>query len=170
MSFRILGLSPEAFAPLFLLDDAALGALGVRRFVADEPHSAPCRITLEDAEPGERLLLMNHQHQPADSPFRASGPIFVREKGTAGFDAEGIVPDALHRRMLSVRAYDAQAMMVRGQLVPGADVGALLEEWLAEPEVEEVHLHYAARGCYAARAVRSQAASPPPAEEGKPSS
>ena len=154
MTFRIVGLSPEPFAPLLDLDDDALLSRGVHRFVAEEPHSAPCRVSLEDAEPGERLLLLNHEHQPAASPFRASGPIFVREKAVAAFDATDVVPDALRRRTLSARAYDGAAMMVKGQVVAGAEVGTLLTDWLADPAVTEVHLHYAARGCFAARALR----------------
>lgn len=155
MSFRILGLSPEPFTPLFALGEEALLARGVHRFLADEPYSAPCRITLEDAEPGERLLLLNHEHQPARSPFRASGPIFVREQAAAAFDAADVVPGALQRRTLSVRAYDASAMMVRGQVVAGAELAGLLQDWLEDEAVDEIHLHYAARGCYAARAIRS---------------
>ena len=155
MSFRILGLLPEPFAPLFGLDDEALLARGGHRFVADEPHSAPCRITLEDAEPGERLLLLNHEHQPAASPFRSSGPVFVRELAGVRFDAADVVPVALRRRALSARAYDASAMMVKGEIVPGGEVAGLLEDWFQDEAVEEVHLHYAARGCYAARAIRA---------------
>ena len=154
MTFRILGLEPEAFAPLFDLDDETLLARGVHRFIADEPHAAPCRITLEDAEPGERLLLLNYRHQPAVSPFRASGPIFVRESARRAFDERGRMPPALERRTLSVRAYDGQAMMVKGQVVAGAEAGGLLETWFQDPAVAEIHLHYAARGCFAARAVR----------------
>ena len=155
MTFRILGLEPEPFAPLFDLDDEALLARNVHRFVADEPHSAPCRVTLDDADPGERLLLMNYQHQPAVSPFRACGPIFVRETARRRFDQPGLVPPALTRRALSVRAYDGQAMMVKGQVAAGAEVGGLLEAWFQDDEVTEIHLHYAARGCFAARVVRA---------------
>lgn len=154
MSFRILGLSPEPFAPLFALGDETLRTRGVHRFIADEPHSAPCRITLEDAEPGERLLLLNYEHQPAASPFRASGPIFVREAALAAYDATTQMPPALERRTLSARAYDRSAMMVKGQVTPGAELPALLEAWFQDEAVDQIHLHYAARGCFAARAVR----------------
>ena len=154
MTFRIIGLPPEPFAPLLALDDEALLSREVHRFIAQEPHSAPCRVSLEDAEPGERLLLLNHEHQPAACPFRASGPIFVREKAIAAFEATDVVPDALHRRTLSARAYDGAAMMVKGQVVAGAEVAVLLTDWLADSAVTEVHLHYAARGCFAARALR----------------
>lgn len=53
MPFRITGLSPESFQPLFGLSGAALAARGVIRQIADKRPGFPCRITLEDAEPGE---------------------------------------------------------------------------------------------------------------------
>ena len=52
MSFRIRGLQPNQFEPLFALDDTALEERSMRRVGIDAPHSAPCRVTLEDAAPG----------------------------------------------------------------------------------------------------------------------
>ena len=46
MNFRILGLDPAPFAPLYGLSDAALAAQGVQRIAVTEPHSAPDRIEL----------------------------------------------------------------------------------------------------------------------------
>ena len=155
MSFRIRGLAPEPFASLFALDDEVLAARGIQRFTVDQPHAAPCRISLTDAEPGEELLLLAYAHQPATSPFQASGPIFVRSGVERPFDAVDLIPDAIARRTISVRAYDADAMMIEGELVQGADLPPLLEQWLARPEVDVVHLHYARRGCYAALAERA---------------
>ena len=155
MSFRIRGLAPEPFASLFALDDEVLATRGIQRLTVDQPHSAPCRISLTDAEPGEELLLLAYAHQPATSPFQASGPIFVRSGVERPFDAVDLIPDAIARRTISVRAYDADAMMIEGELVQGADLPPLLEQWLARPEVDVVHLHYARRGCYAALAERA---------------
>ncbi len=155
MSFRIRGLEPALFASLVRMDDDALRDLGVHRFTADEPGSAPCRISLRDAAPGESLLLLSFEHQPAASPFRASGPIFVREAADRRFECVDRIPDAPAARTISARAYDGQAMMVEGELVPGADLAALLDDWFRRPEVDVVHLHYARRGCYAALAERA---------------
>jgi hypothetical protein len=154
MSFRIRGLSPDAFAPLFVLDEAQLAERHIQSVVADEPHSAPCRISLEDAEPGERLLLLSHEHQPGPSPYRQSGPIYVREQAREAFDGVDQIPAAIARRTISARAYDRQAMMLEGEVIAGAELPGLLEAWLARPEVDVVHLHYARRGCYAARVER----------------
>ena len=122
---------------------------------ADAPHSAPCRVTLEDAEPGERLLLLSWEHQGASTPFRQSGPIFVREGAVRACEMVDHVPDAFARRTLSARAYDQDGMMIEGELVDGPDLAGLLEAWLARPEVDVVHLHYARRGCYAGLAERA---------------
>lgn len=156
MSFRIHGLPLAPFRPLFDLDDAALLALGARRMVADAPHAAPCRVSLADATPGERLILLNHRHLDAPaSPYRSEGPIFVREAAVEAAPAPGEVPDMLGRRLLSARAYDADGMMTDADVVEGRDLAGRLEAWLADPAVATVHLHTARRGCFMAEAKRA---------------
>ena len=154
MSFRIRGLSPETFAPLFDLSDGERAARTIQTLIADEPHSAPCRVSLKDAEPGERLILLSYQHQAAASPFRASGPIFVREAAHEAVAMIDEIPDAIARRTISVRAYDADAMMVEGVLSEGAELAPLLNQLIERPDVDVIHLHYARRGCYAALVER----------------
>src|SRR5215813_8669360 len=107
MSFRAVGLDLSQFEPLFALDNAALAARGMRRMTADAKPGFPCRVSLEDAEPGERLILLPFEHQDADSPYRSSGAIFVRERAAQAFDQVGVVPPVLRGRMLSLRGYDA---------------------------------------------------------------
>lgn len=68
MSFKITGLPVETFRPLFGLPDAELAARGVVRYRADSPVGFPCRITLRDAQVGQTLLLLNYEHQSADTP------------------------------------------------------------------------------------------------------
>lgn len=155
MGFRISGLPVSEFAPLFGLDKAALAARGVERVTIDQPHAAPCRITLTDAEPGETVLLLNYEHQPADTPYRSRHAIFVREAAEAAFDGVDVVPDAIRRRLLSVRAFDAADRMVDADVVEGAALGGMLTPMLARDDVAYVHLHYARRGCFAARAERA---------------
>ncbi len=80
MNFQIVPLSLKEFLPLFELSDAELAKHRTRRVIVDANPGFPCRVSLEDAEVGERVILLNYTHQPADSPYRATGPIFVREK------------------------------------------------------------------------------------------
>ena len=79
MSFRIIGLSPAPFQHLFGLPDKALAREGVRRYIVDAKPGFPDRIEVRDLEPGETVLLLNHVHQPADTPYRSSHAIFVGE-------------------------------------------------------------------------------------------
>jgi hypothetical protein len=162
MSFRISGLPAAAFAPLHALADAELAARGMERVIADRKPGAPCRVSLEDAEPGERLLLLNWEHQPAATPYRSSHAIYVREGATEARPAVGEVPEALRIRPLSVRSFDAAGRMLDADLVDGAAVESLMERLLLDPAADYLHLHYARRGCYAARADRVGSMSPRP--------
>ncbi len=153
MSFRIQGLEPTQFAPLFALSDADLAERSMRRVTIDAPHSAPCRISLEDADPGEQVLLIPFAHHMAHSPYRASGPIYVRQGGAA-FDRIGELPPVFSGRLLSVRAYDATGMMLDAD-VADSDPRALFDAFFANPEVEYLHVHYAKRGCYSCKVERA---------------
>src|SRR5262249_56773218 len=92
------------------------GGRGARRRIADAKPGLPCRVSLTDAEPGQEVILAHFEHQPADTPFRASHAIYVRP-GEKTYDAVDEVPEQLRLRLLSVRAFAAEGMMV------GADVG-----------------------------------------------
>jgi hypothetical protein len=153
--FRITGLAVDPFRPLFRLSEQDLNARSMRRVIADEKPGFPCRVTLEDAEPGESLILLAHEHQPAHSPYRASGPIFVREAAGAAFDRTGEIPPVLRSRLLSLRAYDGEGMMIEADVVDGLRAQDLIERMFANTAVETIHAHYARRGCYACRIVRA---------------
>ena len=155
MTYQIEALPLEPFAPLFPLSDKALAAVGARRWTADAPGRAPCRVSLQDADAGERLVLVNHAHlTDPSSPYRASGPIFVRENAVRAAPEPDTVPQMLTRRPLSIRVYDGRNMMIQGEVIDGTDLDAALTRWFAEPAVDAVHIHFAPRGCYLARAVR----------------
>ena len=148
MAFRFTGLSPEPFAPLFALSDAALAAQGMRRVIADSRLGFPCRVSLEDAEVGERLILLPFEHQPAHSPYKASGPIFVRENAREAFNRSDMIPQVLHNRLLSLRGYDSDDLIVEADVVDGANVEAALARFFTREAVRYVHIHNARRGCY----------------------
>ena len=79
MTYRITGLKREPFEHLFGLGDAELAALNARRVVADKKPGFPCRITLEDANPGESLILTNYVSHDVATPYRTAYAIYVRE-------------------------------------------------------------------------------------------
>ena len=155
MSFRVSALPVAPFQPLFALGAAARRAPGAPRCVAAAQPGFPSRGSLADAAPGERLILLNFEHQPARSPYRASGPIFVREAARQAAPAIGEVPESLRLRLLSVRAYDAEDLIAEAEVAEGRDLDALIGRLFANDAVAYLHVHYARRGCYAARIDRA---------------
>lgn len=154
MSFRITGLDPAQFKTLIGAPDTELAYLGVRRVVVEAPTSAPCRISLDDAEVGETVLLFSYGHQPNPTPYQQQGPIFIRENSTR-FEGTNVMPPALVRRTLSLRAFDVGHMMVDADVVDGAKAPALISRFFENPEVSYIQAHYARRGCFAASIERA---------------
>jgi Protein of unknown function (DUF1203) len=155
MDFRIQGLSPAPFLPLYGLSDDELANHNAKRYVANITPGFPDRIELRDAEPGERLILVNHVHQPAETPYHASHAVFVLEGSEKTYDAVNEVPEVLRRRMLSIRAFDTNHWLVEGDLCDGRALEATVQRLLVKPEVAYLQAHYAKPGCYAARIQRT---------------
>ena len=107
MPFRISGLPAEPFQHLFALDDAALKRHSAVRRVA-ENSGYPCRVSLTDAKAGDEVILVNYEHQDADTPYRSRHAIYVRQ-GERRYDAVGEIPEQLRKRLLSVRAFVARS-------------------------------------------------------------
>jgi hypothetical protein len=154
MSFRISGLKFAQFAPLVGLSDVQLEARNVRRVVADRSPGFPCRVSLVDAQPGESVLLVNYEHLPVASPYRARYAIYVRENATEARVARDAIPPVLHQRLLSVRAFSAAGMLLDADIAEGAALVPAIERLLAPAQVAYLHLHNARPGCFAARVDR----------------
>ncbi|MBP6011442.1 MAG: DUF1203 domain-containing protein [Alphaproteobacteria bacterium] len=155
MNFQISGLSPAPFEHLFGLSDEELKHYNAKRYVAETKPGFPCRITLEDAEPGETLLLVPHAHQTSATAYASKGPIFVRECNRPTAKHMNEIPDQLKVRLMSLRAYDKTGMILDADMVDGKDLQPLIERFFANRDVAYVHAHFARRGCYAALIERA---------------
>ncbi|MEO0731817.1 MAG: DUF1203 domain-containing protein, partial [Bacteroidota bacterium] len=102
--FLITGIAPEHVPPAT--------ASHVRKLVADTNPGYPCRVSLKDAAIGEEILAFHYEHHAVDSPYRASGPVFVRVGAAPATPTVNEIPPILRKRSLSLRAYDTEAMMV----------------------------------------------------------
>ena len=153
-NFRIVGLPRAQFEPLFSLNDNELATQGARRMRVDAKPGFPCRVSLRDGEIGETVILLPFVHHPVDSPYYASGPIFVREKAKEVNFEVGEVPEVVSSRTMSVRAYDKNSMMVDAGIVPGSEIKAHIEKLFADPKVVYLHLHNAGAGCYSCKVER----------------
>ena len=154
MSFRITGLPAAPFANLFLLSDTELAARGAVRKVADSKPGYPCRVSLTDAEPGQEVILTHFEHHPVDSPYRSSFAIYVRA-GEETYDAVDEIPEQLRLRLLAVRAYDGDGMLLNADVVDGRELEGAIDRAFDDGKAAYLHIHYAKPGCYAARVTRA---------------
>ncbi len=155
MTYRIQGLSPEPFRPLFGLSEAKLAEHQALRVTADKDFGFPCRITLEDAPPGETLILLNHVSQDAATPYRASHAIFVREGAAEPATYVDEAPPVFAGRTLSLRGFDAGGMMRDARLALPGEAEPAIHALFDQPGIETIHAHSATRGCFVARIERT---------------
>ncbi len=153
MTYRIAGLDPAFFAPLWALDDDALAKRGARRLTADTDRGFPCRIALEDARAGDTLLLMHHVHHDVEGPYRSAFAIFVREGAERAVYGDEC-PPCFAGRTLSLRGFDRDEALADARLAPPGEADRAIRRLLADPRIAYINVHNAAAGCFAARIER----------------
>ena len=155
MSFVISGLPIEQFRPLFAMDDNALAEKGIVRKTADVKPGYPCRISLEDAEPGDRLLLMHYESHKVQTPYRSAYAIYVNEAATEQRIVRKSIPGVLRGRPIALRSFNEDGMLINAALCLDGDVAKAIENVFETAEANYIHLHNAAHGCFAAEARRA---------------
>ncbi len=155
MSFSISGLPAEEFQPLFSLPDEELKAHGIIRKTAYVKPGFPCRITLEDAEPGETVLLLNYESHKTDSPYRSSYAIYIRENAGAPQTFTDELPPVFKGRPIALRIFDTDGNLIGADLDMTGDVSAKIERAFDNPDAAYIHAHNAMHGCFAAEIRRA---------------
>ncbi len=154
MTYRITGLDPIVFAPLLTLDDAALARVNARRVTAGADHGWPCRVSLEDAQAGESLILVHYVSHDVATPFRSSYAIYVREAARSAAVFVDQTPPVFARRTLSLRGFDGDGMLITATLAAPGESDAAIRAMLTDSAIAYIHAHNAAAGCFAARIDR----------------
>ncbi|MEM5500775.1 DUF1203 domain-containing protein [Ahrensia kielensis] len=156
MNFQFRALDSQEFAHLFALSDEALERHHARRVKVSEHPGTPCRVSLEDAQIGENVILVNYVHMSLDTPYRASHAIYVRESVKTATPKQNEIPALLLHRTLSVRAFDKEGMMIDADVVEGTALNGTIGQLFAtNASIAELHIHYAKPGCFAARVTRA---------------
>ncbi len=150
MSFVITGLSPESFSHLFGIPDDVLSLRNIVRKTADSKPGYPCRVTLEDAEPGETVLLLNHESHSAPTPYASRYAIYVREGAAAANTFRDELPPVFLNRPIALRFFSAEGMLVGADMGMNVELKAKIEQALDRPDVAYIHAHNAMHGCFAA--------------------
>src|SRR4051794_16202870 len=112
MSYVVKGLDPKPFRKLFGLSAEELARLGVMRMSVTRKPSFPCRVSLTDREIGETVLVLNHVSHDVANPYRASHAIYVAEIEQQAAEYVDEIPPAFDARILSLRGFDDEGMMV----------------------------------------------------------
>ena len=153
--FQILSLAGKLFSSYFKKSTEELQNLGAYLFLSDESPCYPCRVSLEDAKVGERVLALEYTHHAVQSPYRSSGPIFVRENANESKLGRNELPDMLNHRFLSVRGYSDRGIMIEAETTPGSHLKTALIQQFQNKHVEYIHIHNASPGCFNCTAVRA---------------
>jgi hypothetical protein len=133
--------------------DADASAPATREVVAEGP--SPCRRCLRNAAVGDDLLLLPYDPFTVRSPYTGEGPVFVHAGGCPAHEPEpDSLPEQIHGRQFSLRAYDEAAMMLDAEVVPGERLAERARALLT-PEVAFLHAHFAGPGCFAFRIDRA---------------
>lgn len=154
MTYAVTGLPLDDFRPLFALSDEALAARGVIRKTADYSPGYPCRITLQDAQPGESVLLLNHESHSAPTPYRSAYAIFVREAADATLQVQDGLPPVLRGRPIALRIFNDQGMLIGADLSRDEALDSAIRKTFENPAAAYIHAHNAAHGCFVARIDR----------------
>ena len=140
----------ELFQAVTVVEEITDPAQAVNQLPLDEARKKGMEV-----EAGDELVLCPYLHHDVTSPYRASGPIYVRRAATHAAQHVDIVPDALRRRLLSVRAYDRDGDLQDAEVAPGTELAALVARWFADPAIAYLHAHHARPGCFAAVVQRA---------------
>ena len=153
--FQIQALDHHHFLPYMQKTDFQLQAQGAKWLEVTAHPGFPCRVTLQDAKVGERVLAISFQHLPESSPYQSSGPVFVREGALTTQLAVNEIPEVLPKRLLSLRGYDQQHLMIEADVVEGRDIEAAIRKVFSNPLVNYLHIHNARPGCFACAVKRA---------------
>jgi Protein of unknown function (DUF1203) len=155
MTYRITGLSPEPFAYLIGQDDATLARHGAVRVTAVAKPGYPCRVTLDDAEPGETLILLNHVSHDVATPYRSAYAIYVREGATTTALFEDELPPVFENRPMAFRAFDSGGILRNAALALPGESDEKIRTLFEQPDIAYLHAHNAAHGCFSAKVERA---------------
>lgn len=152
MGFIINGLPADEFKALVGLEDAELSKRGAIRKIADSKPGFPCRITLDDAEPGEPVILLNYESHKAATPYRSSYAIYIRENASASAVYRNELPPVMRNRPIALRIFNSESMLIGADLGrSGDETREKIEEiFKMRPDAAYIHAHNAMHGCFAA--------------------
>jgi len=119
-------------------------------------HPAPCRHCLSESAVGAPILLGSYHFGRPIGVYWTPSPVFIHAEACRRFGQPNIVPEIVRRRLVSVRAYDADDMCLYdlGDVSDGGEVDWLINRALADARTDYVNIHTARPKCFLCRVER----------------
>lgn len=147
-NFKIAAINKDSHRHLFDLNNEDLSKIGALRTFVDSHPGYPCRVSLTDAEIGEEVILFPFEHHKTESPYQAKGPIYIKKNAVQANLQTNEIPKMLTHRLLSLRVYDKDAMMIAARTIEGKYLEKEIIGLFDNPEANYIHVHNAGPGCY----------------------
>ena len=114
------------------------------------------RISLDFGEVGEEILLINYNHHDANSPYNSNYAIFVRKNAEEiKLEPNELAPVFKRNSPIAMRGFDKNGFLQSAEIEMGPKIANNIEKFFENPQIEYIHAHFAAYGCYAAKIVRA---------------
>ncbi|GAC1651792.1 MAG: DUF1203 domain-containing protein [Vulcanimicrobiaceae bacterium] len=112
-------------------------------------QTAPCRLCLRIATPGEALILLSHNPFGADhGPYSEVGPIFVHADACAPYADVRNLPTDFAARALVLRAYNRQHAIEDSLIAQPGEAMQSASRLFANPLVAYIHVRHTTYGCF----------------------
>ena len=115
---------------------------------------SPLRCCLRRARPEDDVVLISYAPLREASPWREVGPVFVHAGPCGGWTEGAGLPPDLRRGPRVLRGYRADGSLDYSAIrvvAQGEDVEPPLQELLADPAVDEIHVRALAEQCFTYR-------------------
>lgn len=146
-NFKITAID-EDFEHLFKMTENQLRQIGAQRMIVDAMPGFPCRVSLEDANLNEEVILLPYAHHKVKTPYQSSGPVFIRQHATRADLKINEIPSMLNHRLLSLRIYDKYGMMIDAKTIMGNELKKEIKLILKDRNANYIQVHNASPGCY----------------------
>lgn len=154
--FQILPLNRDEFSKIFDYDDDELNKHGIHKIIANAKPAFPCRVSLDFADIGEEVYLLNYEHQKAITPYNSKYAIYIRKNAKQiELKPNELAPIFLRDTPISVRAFDENGFLICAEIANGPKTGEIFTRILQNERIDYLHAHFAAYGCYAAKIIRA---------------
>ena len=148
IEFQVSGIQTAEIQDIINYDESSWIRSNIKKVTVDSKPGYPCRWSLEDAEIGEEVLLFTYTHHAVESPYRSSGPVYIRPMAKQAQLKPNQLPLMLHHRLLSLRVYNQKAFMIDARTIEGKVTEETIQDIFRNPEASYIHVHNSGPGCY----------------------